>query len=218
MLVTCTDTAGEEEVAEETVTVVNGVHTDSQQTGIQNGVSDSAPAPDSTAPRFLAGSKLSKLSKGSLYSSARPSEESPLHHSYSSAANQSGSTPKVSPDPEEEDKERERKGPTRSKSIPRSGVSKLHSPAQFRKSSTTKAITKGEIPSELETKEVKPEDISRPQSRLKFPGSGGCSTPSNSGRSTPSSLSRTSIQRPSSRLSKPGFTSDKPGHTDEGEH
>ena len=45
------------------------------------------------------------------------------------------------------------------------------------------------------------EDLTRPQSRLKFPGSGR-GTPNLSGRSTPTMMGRSGLARPSSRLSK----------------
>lgn len=214
--------------------VVNGFHTETEHHTESNTVSNPDHKSDSADPKSKATPKKSKLGKPGSFaysssSSVGSGKESRLHHP---TATQSTSQLKGSYDSEGEGKDQNHMPPTRdkgeskeqrqipafsrSKSIPRAGLSKLHSsPSLVRK---PKQVSGGEAPSDSETNEVKPEEISRPQSRLKFPGSGGHSTPSHSGRSTPSALSKSSIQRPSSRLNKPGHTSEKLGHSEEGEH
>ena len=219
--------------------VVNGFHTDTEHHAASSRASDNEPKShsDTTDPKSQTVPKKSKFGRpGSFaYQSSTTSlgtgKESRLHQLTST---QSTSQLKGSHDSDGESKDQQRHvTPTRtdgenkdqrhipsfsrSKSIPRTGGSKLHSSPSFVRKNM-KQVGGGEVPSESETNEVKPEEIARPQSRLKFPGSGGHSTPSHSGRSTPSALSKSSIQRPSSRLSKPGFTSEKSGHSEEGEH
>ena len=124
-------------------------------------------------------SRLAKPGSGSTAGSH--SKESKLHHASVSASNiQNGSDGHA------------RATPNRSTSL-----SKLQSPALMKKmKEPTKIDEKGEGPSERPANEDG-EMISRPGSRLKHPSSG---------RTTPSNMSRSGLQRPSSRLAKPGFS------------
>jgi hypothetical protein len=87
-------------------------------------------------------------------------------------------------------------------------MSKLQSPSLAKKSrEPAKIEEKGETPSgsDVSTNEDAGHEGgggSRPGSRLKHPSSG---------RTTPSNMSRSGLQRPSSRLAKPGFSGPSAG-------
>lgn len=109
------------------------------------------------------------------------SKESKLHHSSVSASNlKSGSESHAHATP------------------PRStSLSKLQSPAAVKKQreQVAKIEEMGEPLSDKHANEDS--EVARPGSRLKHPSSG---------RTTPSNMSRSGLQRPSSRLTKPGFS------------
>lgn len=84
--------------------------------------------------------------------------------------------------------------PTQSKLKALAGGSKLQLLLSHKVNDTSSS---GDAPEESTANE-QPESVQRPQSRLKFPGSG---------RNTPSGLSRSGLQQPSSRLSKKGSSS-----------
>ena len=121
-------------------------------------------------------------------SSISHSKDSKLHHSSVSASNIKGGMEGHSPP---------RSLPARSTSL-----SKLQSPSLMKKlKEPAKIEEKGEAPtSDISTNEDTAHEgggSSRPGSRLKHPSSG---------RTTPSNMSRSGLQRPSSRLAKPGFS------------
>ena len=135
----------------------------------------------------------SRLMKpGSTANTSIPhSKDSKLHHSSASASNIKGGGSDGHTPP--------RSLPARSTSL-----SKLQSPSLMKKSrEPAKIEEKGEAPnssSDLTTNEDAAHEggvPSRPGSRLKHPSSG---------RTTPSNMSRSGLQRPSSRLAKPGFS------------
>ena len=100
--------------------------------------------------------------------------------------------------------------PSQSKMKGLGGFSKLLSPGSKHKEipSPQSSAGSGDAPEGAEQQpghaptDPDPALTHRPPSRLKFPGGG-----STSGRSTPSSMARSGIQRPSSRLSKMGSSS-----------
>lgn len=126
----------------------------------------------------------SRLAKpGSSATSTTSSSHSKLHHSSVSASNVKGGSD----------------GHTHSIPSRSTSLSKLQSPSLMKKLKE---------PAKIEEKEEPPGDkpinkdgdaggSGRPGSRLKQPSSG---------RSTPSNLSKSGLQRPSSRLTKPGFS------------
>ena len=129
-------------------------------------------------------------------SSISHSKDSKLHHSSVSASNiREGHTPP-------------RLLPAKSTSL-----SKLPSPSLAKKSRDhAKIEERGETPSsDISTNEDTAHEgggASRPGSRLKHPSSG---------RTTPSNMSRSGLQRPSSRLAKPGFSGPSAGTDEQGE-
>ena len=133
-------------------------------------------------------SRLAKPGSGTTVANSIPhSKDSKLHHSSVSATNIKGGSEGHTPP---------RSLPARSTSL-----SKLQSPSLMKKlREPAKIEEKGETPSERPTNEDAGHEGgggSRPSSRLKHPSSG---------RSTPSNMSRSGLQRPSSRLTKPGFS------------
>ena len=124
-------------------------------------------------------SRLAKPGSSSAVSGSH-SKESKLHHTSVSASN-------IKPGSE---------GHTRATPPRSTSLSKLQSPSLSTKlREPAKIEEKGEPLNDKQANEDG--ETSRPGSRLKHPSSG---------RTTPSNMSRSGLQRPSSRLAKPGFT------------
>lgn len=163
---------------------------------------DSTPTVNGDDVELDSGSshQKSRLAKpGSTATSSIPhSKESKLHHSSVSASNiKAGSEGHTPP----------RSLPARSTSL-----SKLQSPSLMKKSrEPAKIEEKGEPPNDKSPNEETAHEgggSSRPGSRLKHPSSG---------RTTPSNMSRSGLQRPSSRLAKPGFSGPSAAGDEQGE-
>lgn len=137
-------------------------------------------------------SKSRLMKPGSTANSSIPhSKDSKLHQSSVSASSIKGGLSEGHTPP--------RSLPARSTSM-----SKLQSPSLSKKSrEPAKIEEKGEAPIGSDTSSTNEDSAhegggaSRPGSRLKHPSSG---------RTTPSNMSRSGLQRPSSRLAKPGFS------------
>lgn len=157
---------------------------------------DSSPIVNGEDVELDSHHQRSRLAKpGSSSSAASLSKDSRLHHSSVSASNiKSPSDGQV------------RSTPPRSTSL-----TKLQSPALVKKMrEPTRIEERGESPSDKPAHEDGESTVgSRPGSRLKHPSSG---------RTTPSNMARSGLQRPSSRLAKPGFSgpsaSEEQGETD----
>lgn len=168
-------------------------------TGGENHAPNHTPSSEDTTPTVngddveLDSTSKSRLMKpGSTANSSIPhSKDSKLHHSSVSASNIKGGVSEGHTPP--------RSLPARSTSM-----SKLQSPSLSKKSrEPAKIEEKGETPIGSDTSSTNEDAAhegggnSRPSSRLKHPSSG---------RTTPSNMSRSGLQRPSSRLAKPGFS------------